>query len=93
MLDELLDKRQKYLEIQADIKLEDNFDEIEEKVRDFRKSLEKQFQDEKTRKLEKVGAYLECIDELIKDFELKQIEKNEREENLESEYNLQKEGE
>lgn len=88
MLDELLDKKQKYLEIQADIKLEDNFDEIEEKVREFRKSLEKEFQDEKTRKLEKVGAYLECIDELIEEFKSEDwVQENEKEETPESENN------
>lgn len=69
MLDNLLKKKQYYLNLQATIKEDDGRETIEKLVEDYRKTLIENFEIDKQKKLEKVDAYLEVINELIDEAE------------------------
>ena len=69
MLDNLLKKKQYYLNLQATIKEDDGHETIEKLVEDYRKTLIENFEIDKQKKLEKVDAYLEVINELIDEAE------------------------
>lgn len=61
----LLAKKEKYTLLRQQLEVETGAQEIEAKVEEYRKQLQAEYDSDKLKKLDKVDAYLELINELI----------------------------
>lgn len=61
----LLAKKEKYMLLRQQLEVETGAQEIEAKVEEYRKQLQAEYDSDKLKKLDKVDAYLELINELI----------------------------
>ena len=86
--EKLREKNLKYLALQAQIKEHDYTEEINERLEKYKSELISEYEEKRAQELGKVGAYLECITELLSELgETKSDEDNEEDSISEEENN------